>query len=145
MTITTHSEALAFLGAHQPMPDDKVISNEESESFIAALRLLEQMPAPEAIPLLVGAVSNRTTLGMYEHIKFVLMKFRPSQVASSLAVALKDPDSARRFRASWWAADCPCPELVEPLQDLLAHESDEDVIFAAQAALEACRQNGSIE
>src|SRR5260221_8075640 len=118
----TSSEALAFLRAHQPMPDDKVISHEDAESFIAALDVLEKMPTPEAIPLLVGAVSNATTLGMYEHIKFVLMRFRPSQVAPSLAVALRDPESGRRYRASWWASDCPCIELVEPLQDLLAHE-----------------------
>ena len=123
------------------MPGDNEITPEIADRFIEILRYLEQSPRPEAIPLLVGTVTKHTGLGMYEDIRFVLRKLPAHEVAPHLIQALKHGDAAIRERAAWWAADCPCPALAQPLRQLLALEQDSEVRYAAETALRVCLPN----
>jgi len=136
----TSAEALDFLRLHQPMPSDHSITAEVADGFIEVLKCLETQPIAEAIPLLIGTVTEETGLGMYEHIKFVLMRFPADVVAPFLIAALEHQNPGRRYRAAWWACDSPSKVLIEPLRSLISKETDEDIIFAATTALEVCEE-----
>ena len=135
----TKSEALALLRAHQPIPGHFTMAAELRDAFLAAFEALGRAPTPEALPLLVGAISGEIGLGMYELIKLLLTRFPAIDVARALETQLGDPDPGRRYRAAVLAADFSCAALVKPLEDLLAIEADVDVTYAAEGALEACR------
>ena len=139
----TQSDALTLLRAHQPIPGEYTITLELRNSLLAAFEALSQAPTREAIPLLLGAISGEIGLEMYELIKLLLLKFPAGEVAPSLEAELTDADPGRRYRAAVLAADYACAALVKPLEHILAIEADVDVTYAAEAALEACKDNSA--
>ena len=138
----TNAEALEYLREHQPMPSDAVVTAAQADRFIEVLQLLEAYPSEQAIPLLVGSVSETTGLGMYEHIGFVLRKLPVEQVAQHLIPLLEHPMPEVRGRAAWWCSDCPCPLLAMPLMRQLRQEQNEEVRYALKGALQACGTSG---
>ena len=126
---------LDFLADHQPMPSDYEISVAEGEYFAAALKYFEAHIDDRCVPLFINAVSAQTGLGMYEHIKFVLMGQRKSVVVEHLKAALKSANPHIVFRACWWAVDVQAAELTEQIRELVKHD-DEDVRFAATSFME---------
>ena len=127
--------ALSFLRAHQPMPSDHTITDEEGATFAAILEHFETEHDERCLPLLIHSVSPDTGLGMYEHIKFVLMAHPREQVVPHLRRGLADGNDGVRYRCCWWAVDVSAWELVDLIQPLTVH-SDEDVRSAAQAFME---------
>jgi HEAT repeat protein len=127
--------ALAFLKAHQPMPSDAAISDEDGATFAAIVKHFEATLDERCIPLLIHSVSPNTWLGVYEHIKFVLMAHPCERVIPYLQRGLLDGNDGVRSRCCWWAADVSAWELVDLIRPLTAHP-DEDVRGAAQAFIE---------
>lgn len=64
----TGADALAFLRLHQPMPSGLSITREEADGFVEVLKCLEAQPIPDAIPLLIGTVTEETGLGKNRRI-----------------------------------------------------------------------------
>jgi hypothetical protein len=128
-------QALSFLRARQPMPSDHTITNEECATFTRILEHFENEHDERCLPLLIRSVSPDTGLGIYEHIKFVLIAHPREQVVPHLRRGLADGNDGVRHRSCWWAADVSAWELVDLIQPLTAH-SDEDVRSAAQAFME---------
>jgi hypothetical protein len=135
MCAMTADEAIHFLARHQPMPSDRDITDEEGQTFAAVLKLFEDQPDRRAIPLLIHSVSEGTGLGMYEHIKFVLMAHDKRDVIPHLQEALGSPDAGVLYRACWWACDVGAWDLEGLVVPLLSHP-DTDVADSARAFME---------
>ena len=128
-------QALTFLKAHQPMPSDHTISEAEGETFAAILDHFETVHDERCLPLLIHSVSLDTALGMYEHIKFVLMAHPREQVIPHLRRGLISGSDGVRSRCCWWAVDVSAWELVDVIKPLTMHPY-EDVRMPAQAFVE---------
>ncbi len=118
-------EALGFLENHQPMPGDLDISQEQCDSFMAALKYFRDKPDKRCIPLFVNCVSKHTGMGMYEVISDVFVAQDREEVVSHLKVALKSGSDAIKFRCCWWATDIDAWELVELIGPLISSQDDD--------------------
>lgn len=123
-------QALTFLRAHQPMPSDQAISDEEGATFVAILEHFEMKCDERCLPLLIHSVSPDTGLGMYEHIQFVLMAHPREQVIPQLRRGLTEGNDGVRSRCCWWAMVVSAWELADLIEPLTEH-SDEDVRLPA--------------
>jgi hypothetical protein len=137
----TRTEAIEFLKAHQPMPSDRAISDEEGRLFAETLRHFEAQPEEVCIPLFVGSVSGDTGLGMYQQIRFVFQRFPLAMVGPHIRAALRSPDPGVRAWAVDWALDCPWSELLPDLQRICTSSEDEDAHELAHAAMERIRND----
>lgn len=131
----TSDEAIAFLEQHQPMPSDFDITDAEGEMYANLLKHFEDCPDDRCVPLLINSVSADTGLGMYEHIKFVLMAHSSDAVIPHLREGLLHGSTGVKYRCCWWAADVDAWELEPLIRPLLQHEN-EDVHESASAFLE---------
>ena len=95
------------------MPFDSAITDEEGEAFAEILEHFEAQHDERCIPLLIHSVSPDTGLGMYEHIKFVLMAYPGEQVVPHIRRGLVDGNDGVRYRCCWWAADVGAWELLD--------------------------------
>ena len=118
-------QALKFLEAHQPMPSDLTITDEQGATFAAILEHFQVELDERCIPLLIHSVSPDTGLGMYEHIKFVLMAHPREQVVPHIRRALLDGNDGVRYRCCWWACDTDAWELIDAIQPLANHPDEE--------------------
>jgi hypothetical protein len=134
MTLETE-QALLFLRAHQPMPSDHEITDDEAATFFAILQHFTTKHDARCLPLLIHSVSPGTGMGMYEHIESVLVAHPREQVLPHLQHGLVAGNAGVLYRCCWWAADLSAWELVEQIQPLTTHP-DEDIQSAAQAFLE---------
>ena len=130
-------EYMAFLAAHQPMPSDAEIEDADGEVFAAALEHFEAYPDDRCIPLFINAVSEETGLGMYESIRFVLLRHPREVVLRHLEQALRSSDVGVLYRSCWWAADLGAWHLADRVERLASHP-DADVRSSAAAFLEMC-------
>jgi hypothetical protein len=121
------------------MPSDHTISDEEGDTFAAILEHFEVEHDERCLPLLIHSVSPDTGLGMYEHIKFVLMAHPREQVVPNIRRGLVEGNDGVRFRCCWWACDLNAWELIDQIQPLVTH-ADEDIRTAAQAFVDLRRQ-----
>ena len=126
---------LAFLKAHQPMPGDADVTDDEASVFAAALKYFEAQPDVRCIPLLINSVSQDTGLGIYEHIKFTLMAHPRDAVLPHLERGLRSEQLGVVYRCCWWSADFDAWEFAPLVRSVMTH-SDEDVHGAATAFLE---------
>ena len=132
----TTEAAIAFLEQRQPMPSDFDISKEECDTFVAILKQFESAPDVRIAPFLIGAVGPETGLGMYEDIRFVLMRLPKEEVIPHLLTALKSTSAEVQARCCWWACDIEAWTLRGEIAALVSL-ADEDVRFAASTFLEA--------
>ena len=95
------------------MPSDSAITDEEGAAFAEILEHFEAQHDERCIPLLIHSVSPDTGLGMYEHIKFVLMAYPGEQVVPHIRRGLVDGNDGVRYRCCWWAADVGAWELLD--------------------------------
>ncbi len=118
------------------MPDDTEITDEEGSTFADIIEHFESNPDRRCIPLLVGAVSENTGLGMYEHIQFALLAHAKADVIPHLREGLRHGNNGTKYRCCWWAIDLDAWEL-EDLIIPLADHSNEDIRDAARAFIES--------
>ncbi len=131
----TADDAIAFLNLHQPMPSDFEITDEEGGIYAAILKHFEARPDSRCIPLLIRSVSAETGLGMYEHIKFVLLQHRREEIVPHLRDVLRSGTDAQKTRCCWWAADIGAWDLSAEIESL-CNSTDEDLRDAANAFIE---------
>ena len=137
------AEYLAFLAAHQPMPGDQDLTDDEGDMFAAALKHFEAHPDVRCIPLFINSVSQDTGLGMYEHITFTLRAHPRDAVLPYLEQGLRSEHLGVVYRCCWWSADFGAWEFVPLVRSEVMTRSDEDVREAATAFLELAAELGS--
>ena len=133
-------DALQFLRDRQPMPSDHAITEEEGRIYASVIRHFERKPDSRCVPLFIGSVGNQNGLGMYEHIKFVLLRHGKEDVVPHLAEALRKSNDEVRARCIWWACDIEAWELSDEISSL-RHSTDRDVRDAAEVFLELRNEN----
>ena len=131
----TSDDALTFLLGHQPMPSDWDITDEEAGTFSAILEYFEAHPNPRCLPLCMRSVSDDTGLGIYQHIKLVLMSHETNDVVVHLRDAFRDGTDGVKSWCCEWAADVGAWELEDEIQPLSDHP-DEEIREAARNFLE---------
>ena len=131
----TRDEALAFLRAHQPMPDDRDLSEELITAYDLVRRYFTAHPDPACIPLFLNSFGERSGFGVYQLVEDVLAKFPPGAALPHLVEALTHGRRPSRYWAALWAGDFPNALLSAPLIALL-DQADCDLRSAAALSLE---------
>ncbi len=132
--------ALAFLKRHQPLPDDEELGQELISEYDSVRKFFLEHPDPECIPLFLNSFGKGGGLSVYQLIEDVLAKFSKEQILPSLATSLRSPHHGVRYWCVQIAAIYPSAELVDPLQEMLAHR-ESDLRTAAATALEQIDSN----
>jgi hypothetical protein len=127
-------DALQFLRAHQPMPSDAQLSEEDVEQYDAVRRHFLAHPSPECVPLLLNSFGEGDGLGVYPLVEDVLRKLPKNAVVPHLRAALGSVHRSVRYWCAQIAAVCPDSFLIQPLT-LLLDDSDPDIRCAAITAL----------
>ena len=126
--------ALAFLEAHQPMPDDADLDEGLIGEYDDVRRHFLQNLDERCIPLFLNSFGSGDGFGVYPLIEDVLAQFPPEKVVPHLAAALQSSHQSVRYWSAQIAAIFPDQELVSPLGRLLIDE-EFDVRYAAVTAL----------
>ena len=130
----TFDEALAFLEAHQPMPDDADLSKELIEQYDEVRKFLLQNPDERCIGPLLASFGDGDGFGVYQLVEDVLKQFDESKVVPHLKQGLQSPIRSVRYWNAEISANFPSGELVADLSALL-RDPDQDVRAAAVIAL----------
>ncbi len=143
----TNEDALTFLRQHQPMPDDHVLIHHENliKTFDQVRRYFIAYPDPACIPLFLNAFGNGMGFGVYQLCDNVFHQFDQSLIIQHLKHALRNPHPGVRWWAAHWAVEYPSPELIAPLEQLLASDEDEDAHYLVLAALASLWQESRNE
>jgi HEAT repeat protein len=129
----TCDEAIAFLHAHQPMPDCEELTDELADTYIEVLDYFSEHPDVRCIPLLLNSFPDDPGVGMYQTVENVLEQFDPDEMVPHLVQSLQ----SKRFGVCYWsaqiAASFPDGRLVDPLARLLSDANPGTRFFAAAA------------
>lgn len=130
----TVEQGLAFLKAHQPMPDDTALSEELVRAYDEVRRLFIDHPDARCIPLFLTSFGEGDGFGVYQLVEDVLRHFSLDTVVPHLRKGLTHLRRSIRYWNADIAANFPTSELIEPLAPLLM-EDDEDMRSTAAIAL----------
>jgi hypothetical protein len=131
MTLT---EALAFLEAHQPMPDDAELSQDLIEQYDEVRKFFLQNPDERCIGPLLASFGDGDGFGVYQLVEDVLKQFDKSKVVPHLKQGLHSSICGVRYWNAEIAANFPSGDLVADLSALL-RDPDQDIRAAAVIAL----------
>ena len=129
-TKMTKEKGLAFLKAHQPMPDTMDLDIDYSElidQWEEVREYFEENPCLEAIPLFLNSFGDSCGYNVYEFFYHNLKKFPPEQVVPYLVEALKSPlDHIRELAALFSTEiDSGDPSYIEALIGNLDDENED--------------------
>ncbi len=65
-------EALSFLKAHQPLPDDDLLKEEEIQKYNEVREYFINNPDEDCIPLFLNLFGGKDGLGVYELVEDVI-------------------------------------------------------------------------
>lgn len=130
----TIEQALAFLKAHQPMPDDTELSEELVRTYDEVRRFFIEHPDARCIPLFLTSFGEGDGLGVYQLVEDVLRHCSIDTVVPHLRKGLTNARRSIRYWNADIAANFPTSDLIESLAHLLT-EDDEDMRSAAAIAL----------
>jgi len=133
MTSTETEQALEFLKAHQPMPPETEVPEEDIRRYESVRRHFELNPVVECIPLFLHSFQRDAGLGVYQMVEDVLLKFPPDVVIPYLIEALYSANTGSRFWAAQFASSFPDKRLVAPLCARLRDDDAGVRLFAADA------------
>lgn len=133
--IANKEEAIDFLKAHQPLPPDKELSEEEISDFDTARKIFLNDPDPVCVPLFLQSFGDGDGLGVYPLIGDVILSVDREQIIPHLTTALRSSQRGVAYWSAQIAARTPDSRLVAPLKDLLM-VGDRDSRYVAITALE---------
>lgn len=122
----TTPEALAFLQAHQPMPDDERL-NLQPELMLAYDEVRQHFvehPDPRCVPLLLNSFGGWNGFGMYQMVEDVFFQLDEPLVTHALLTNLRDVTLLNPCTLYWNVQLCltfPHPGLVPALAQVLNH------------------------
>ncbi|TGE22711.1 HEAT repeat domain-containing protein [Hymenobacter metallicola] len=136
--IMTTPEGLAFLRAHQPMPDDEVL-NLQPELMLAydeVRRHFVEHPDPGCVPLLLNSFGGWNGFGMYQMVEEVFYQLDEQLVTEALLRNLRDVARLGTCTLYWNVQLCiifPHPGMLTVLAQVLNHPLADLRITAAYA------------
>lgn len=128
--------ALNFLRQHQPMPPDDKLTKDIIKQYDEVIDYFIESPNPECVPLFLNSFGDGEGNGLYEQVEQVFYTFTKSEVVPHLVKSLKSEHAGVRYWSAQIAMDYSVPELIDPLEQLLAHDEIEETRQFAAAALE---------
>ena len=130
-----HSEAIRFLERHQPLPDDKNMSEDVISQYDDVRKWFLKHPDPKCIPLFLNSFGDGDGCGVYPLIEDVIARHSASDVVPCLCDAINSKSPSIRYWCAQIATRFPTKRLVAPLSSLL-RDSDFGIRYMAIAALE---------
>lgn len=127
-------EALSWLENHQPLPNDKELTQEIADTYDLIRKYFMHRSDKKCIPLFLNSFGDRDGWGMYQLIEDALCLFSAQDVLPYLQESLQSHNPYVRQWSAYIASDFPSSSLISPLCKLLADE-DYDVKAAAIIAL----------
>lgn len=127
----TAEEGLAFLNAHQPLPDDEELSEEQSRTFDAVREYFQGNPDPRVIRPLLQSFGKGDGFGTYSSAEDVLSQFSAEEVLPHLREAMRSPHPGVRYWSTSFVSSFPDESLI-PLA--IENLRDDDVDVRVQAA-----------
>ena len=135
MSTMTTEQALAFLRQHQPLPATDDMSAELLDRFEAVRQHFVDFPNEQAIPVLLGALSQGDGHGIFQRVEDCLQQHPAQVVVPYLAAVLREGRPEAKYWAATFAMGFPHEDLVGPLGDL-ARTGDTESRTAAIMALD---------
>ncbi|MCI1188851.1 HEAT repeat domain-containing protein [Hymenobacter sp. DH14] len=122
----TTLDALAFLQAHQPLPDDDGLGQRPDlmQTYHEVLQHLREYPDPQCIPLLLRSFGGWNGFGLYQTVEDVLYQFNEQLVVAALLQELEPPNWLNPGTLYWHVDLCTTfsnARLFDPLVVLLNH------------------------
>ena len=135
----TTPDALAFLQAHQPLPDDNGLEQRPDlmQTYHEVLQHLREHPDPQCIPLLLRSFGGWNGFGLYQTVEQVLYQFDEPRVVVALLQELEPPNWVNPCTLYWHVNLCTAFShacLFDPLVVLLNHPLA-DIRYAVVYAL----------
>lgn len=131
------NEALSFLRAHQPMPDDSDLTQDLIDKYDEVRKFFINNPDNEAISLFLGSYGNGDGWGVYQVVEDVFYKCDPYYVTLEIKKILENPSVASNIR--YWvtqvSAAFPDTKLKKGLEISL-NSDNEDIREAAKISLD---------
>ncbi|MCW0452145.1 hypothetical protein NB721_001231 [Xanthomonas sacchari] len=136
--LVNKTDALTFLRAQQPLPDDDQLSQDLIDAYDAARRLFVADPDRAALPLFLRSFGNGDGWGVYPLVEDVFHACDRSDTVAAIREALEDPllSDGSRYWVTQLAAAFADPTMRSGLALSLRSESA-DTREAAQVALES--------
>ncbi len=128
-------EALSFLKAHQPLPDDDLLKEEEIQKYNEVREYFINNPDEDCIPLFLNSFGGKDGLGVYQLVEDVITMYEGEKVLPYLLESFDSPYEGVKYWGIQIASDFPDECLFDPLVKLFESE-DEDIRMAVVTALE---------
>nr|WP_244667178.1 hypothetical protein [Xanthomonas sp. D-109] len=131
------TDAMVFLRAQQPLPDDDQLTQDLIDAYDAARRLFVADPDRAALPLFLRSFGTGDGWGVYPLVEDVLHACDRSDTVAAIREALEDPTlpDGSRYWVTQLAAAFPDSTLREGLAQSL-RSVHPDIREAAEMALE---------
>ncbi|MBQ4069160.1 MAG: hypothetical protein IJC76_07895 [Lachnospiraceae bacterium] len=130
----TKKEAVSFLKAHQPMPSDDELQENDIKKYAEIRDYFIKNPDEQCISLFLNSFGGKDGYGVYQMVEDVILMYDIEKVVPHL---LKTFDSVYEGVKYWGiqiSSNYPSEKFFEPLVDLLKSE-DEDIKFATITTL----------
>jgi hypothetical protein len=136
--LMTTPEALAFLQAHQPMPDDERLNlqPELMRAYDEVRQYFVEHPDPRCVPLLLHSFGGWNGFGMYQMVEAVFFQLDEQVVTQALRTNLQEVTRLRPGTLYWNVAQClafPHPGMLPTLAQVLNHSLSDIRMMAAYA------------
>ncbi|XQA67593.1 hypothetical protein ACM9XC_09805 [Xanthomonas sacchari] len=131
------TDAMAFLRAQQPLPDDDQLSQDLIDAYDAARRLFVADPDRAALPLFLRSFGNGDGWGVYPLVEDVFHACDRSDTVAAIREALEDPTLPDGSR--YWVTQLAAAFADSTLREGLARSlrsAHPDIREAAALALE---------
>jgi hypothetical protein len=135
MSRPTTDQALVFLQQHQPLPPTREMSAELLDRFEEVRQHFVDFPNEQAIPLLLGALSQGDGHGVFQRVEDCLRQHPMHVVVPHLSAVLQSGRPEAKYWAATFAMEYPHADLIEALA-ALARTGNRDCRTAAIMALD---------
>ena len=125
----------SFLKAHQPLPDDDLLKEEEIQKYNEVREYFINNPDEDCIPLFLNSFGGKDGLGVYQLVEDVITMYEGEKVLPYLLESFDSPYEGVKYWGIQIASDFPDECLFDPLVKLFESE-DEDIRMAVVTALE---------
>ena len=126
------NEGLAFLAAHQPLPDDHDLTQVVIDQYDEVRRYFIAHPDPRCVPLFLGSFGDGVGWGVYQLVDEVMRAHPGDVVVRGLDSALASPHLSVRSWALQIAMDYADRRLVPHFKRSLFSDDHEERYWAAQ-------------
>lgn len=130
----TRIDAFSFLEAHQPMPADKEITEDEIRKYEEVRTFFINNPDEHCVPLFLNSFGGKDGLGTYQMVEDVITMYDKKIVLPYILHAFNSSCEGVKYWSIQFATNFPDERLLMPLAEFLQSE-DQDIKAAAITAI----------